>query len=129
MRIPDQAEAVSFEGGLVGIPEAWNAGCPEGSVGPLEEERAVDLPALWIRGIDGSALGFEQRMDVRFHGGSQTQPSHERVELLDDAVGIWAVEMLDGKGDLHFAVGGFDAPAFAITGDNGLRRNCGGIQE
>ena len=112
-----------FEDGLIGCPYVWNAGRPEGSISPLEEKRAVDLPAAWISRIDGSALGFEQRVNVRFHGCGQTEPRHERIEFLDDVVGFRTMKMLNGKRDLHFAVSGFDTPALFVASDNGLGRH------
>ncbi len=113
---------MSFKGRLIPLPHAGNAGGPEGPISPLEEHRAVDLPAAGIIGIDGAALGFEEHVNVGLHGGGQAEPGHQLMELLHDVIGLGTMEMFDGKGDLHFTVRGFHAPALGVAGKDDLGR-------
>ena len=76
-----------------------------------------------------TTAGHQELVDVRLHGGGQTEPSHVRVQFLDAALCLWAVKPLDSEGNLHFAVGRFDAPALLKPCDDGLGRKGFPIQK
>lgn len=120
---------MSFICGQVLSPAPSDADGPEGAVDMPEQMGAVDLPSLRVGRFDGAALGDEELVCLCLHERGDAEPGHERVEFLDDEIGILAVKMLDGEGDLHLSVRGLDSPALLVATEDGIGGDRDGVQQ